>query len=106
MLERLWRTRRPEQAVPSELVVLLDYTNYRGERGTRRVVPQRVWFGATSWHPQDGWLLEAYDVEKQAQRDFALSCIHSMTPETGEATADVLDRRGSAQSTGSVRISL
>lgn len=50
-----------------------DYINYRGERSTRRVIPDRVWFGSTSWHPEPQWLLSAVDLDKDsAQRDFAL----------------------------------
>lgn len=52
--------------------VLIGYTNYRGEYSRRKIVPARVWFGSTEWHPEEQWLLEAYDVEKGAVRDFAL----------------------------------
>ncbi len=40
------------------------YTNYRGETGYRDIVPQEIWFGATQWHPEEQWLLDAHDVEK------------------------------------------
>ena len=32
-------------------VVTIDYTNYRGERAYRTVLPVRIWFGETEWHP-------------------------------------------------------
>ena len=54
----------------SEVAIL--YTNYRGETALRRVIPQRLWFGATSWHPEEGWLLDAIDVEKGELRSFAM----------------------------------
>lgn len=52
--------------------VTLTYTNWRGETAERTILPQRLWFGATEWHPEPQWLLTAIDVEKGAERDFAL----------------------------------
>jgi len=52
--------------------VSILYTNYRGETAIRRIVPQRLWFGATTWHPEEGWLLDAVDVEKGEVRSFAM----------------------------------
>jgi predicted DNA-binding transcriptional regulator YafY len=57
--------------------VSIVYTNYRGETARRRIIPQRVWFGATKWHPDEQWLLDAFDVEKQSARSFALRDIQS-----------------------------
>jgi hypothetical protein len=57
-------------AAAGEVAIL--YTNYRGETAIRRIVPQRLWFGATSWHPEEGWLLDAVDVEKGELRSFAM----------------------------------
>lgn len=48
------------------------YTNYRGETARRRVVPATLRFGATQYHPTPQWLLDAFDVEKQAERTFAM----------------------------------
>lgn len=53
------------------------YTNYRGETARRKIIPQRLWFGATQWHPDEQWLLDAIDVEKKAPRSFALRDIKS-----------------------------
>jgi predicted DNA-binding transcriptional regulator YafY len=53
------------------------YTNYRGETARRRIIPQRLWFGATKWHPDEQWLLDAIDVEKKSQRSFALRDIQT-----------------------------
>jgi hypothetical protein len=53
------------------------YTNYRGETAVRKIVPERIWFGSTEWHPKDQWLLDALDVEKQAKRSFALKDIRA-----------------------------
>jgi predicted DNA-binding transcriptional regulator YafY len=57
--------------------VRIVYTNYRGETSIRRVIPVRLWFGATEWHPAEQWLLDAFDVDKQAQRSFAVKDIRA-----------------------------
>lgn len=57
--------------------VQVVYTNYRGETAIREIIPDRIWFGSTEWHPKDQWLLDAFDVEKQAKRSFALKDIRA-----------------------------
>lgn len=67
--------KNPNQAV------WIDYTNYRGERAVRRVVPWEIIWGANEWHPEPQWLLRAYDPEKKAPREFAMKSIHNwLTP--------------------------
>ena len=58
--------------------IVVDYTNWRGERRERVIEPRRVWFGTTEHHPEPQWFLAALDVEKDQTRDFALRDIHSM----------------------------
>ncbi len=54
-------------------VVSLPYRNWRGETAVRSFIPRRLWWGSDEWHPEPQWLLTALDVEKGAERDFALS---------------------------------
>lgn len=61
--------------------VLLDYTNHRGERATRIVLPVDLRFGTSPYHDGAQWFLEAYDVAKGADRSFAMRDIHSWKPE-------------------------
>ena len=51
------------------------YRNHRGEVAVRRVMPGRVWYGRTPWHPGACWLLRALDLDKDEERDFALDHI-------------------------------
>jgi len=44
----------------------------KGERGVRRVKPIKLWWGSTQWHPEPQWLLKAMDLDKDAERDFAV----------------------------------
>jgi predicted DNA-binding transcriptional regulator YafY len=55
--------------------VCIRYRNYRGETAVRRIQPRHIWFGATSWHPEPQWLMDALDLDKGAERSFALSDI-------------------------------
>jgi predicted DNA-binding transcriptional regulator YafY len=58
-------------------VVQIVYTNYKGETAIRQILPQRMWYGATEWHPEKQWLLDAIDVEKNALRAFAMKDIRA-----------------------------
>ena len=57
-------------------IVRIDYINYRGERGIRRVIPET----AATWAKFAGtqalqWILDAWDVDKGALRSFAIADI-------------------------------
>lgn len=65
-----------------KLIVTIDYTNYRGERATRRICPESISFQSNHWHPESQWLLTAFDVEKGANRTFAMKDIHSWSVES------------------------
>lgn len=57
--------------------VIIDYTNWKGERSTRTILPIRIYWGSNEWHKENQWLLEAHDIDKKAVRNFALKDIHS-----------------------------
>lgn len=58
-------------------VVTIDYTNWRGERSTRKIGPLRIDFTSNEWHPESQWMVQAVDIEKGEKRWFALDNIHS-----------------------------
>jgi hypothetical protein len=68
-----------EQALPAhytnEQVVKVRYRNYRGEVAIRTIVPIKVWWGSTEFHPHKQWILTVWDCEKNAERDYALQDI-------------------------------
>jgi hypothetical protein len=75
------------QATP----ITFTYKNYRGEVATRTATPKAIWFGVTEWHPEPGWLMTAYDLEKAADRDFALAdCSFALREVTVQEAARVL----------------
>jgi predicted DNA-binding transcriptional regulator YafY len=57
-------------------VVVIDYTNWRGERRNRRILPERIFFGPTKWHGDPCWHIEAMDKDTNEIRMFALHMIH------------------------------
>lgn len=61
--------------------VKITYCNHSGETAQRTIVPRDIYFGDGSpWHAGEQWLLLAWDVEKQAERTFALAEIIDWEP--------------------------
>lgn len=58
----------------------IDYTNWRGERGVRQIRPCDLTWGSNTYHREPQWLLRAWDVERQAIREFAFRDIHRISP--------------------------
>ncbi len=58
-------------------IVVINYTNWKGVTALRKIIPKKIFFGSTEWHKEEQWLLEAYDVDKNADRSFAIKDIKS-----------------------------
>lgn len=65
--------------------VMIDYTNHAGVRAIREIIPGCLLLGSTEWHHETQYLLDAYDVGKDAVRTFAMKDIHAWAP-TNTAT--------------------
>jgi hypothetical protein len=65
-------------------VVSVVYTNYRGVTALRRIIPRRIWFGHTEWHPGEQWILDVLDVEKGVERSFAMADIREWPAPSSE----------------------
>lgn len=70
---------------PGQRVKIL-YKNWRGETAWRLIQPGHMSFRSTLQHLEMQWLLEAFDVEKKAWRDFALGNITQWQPAPGLAS--------------------
>ena len=57
----------------NEKEVRIIYTNYRGETRIRKIIPKKIWFGHNEWHPTSQWILDAFDIEKSAERSFSMN---------------------------------
>ena len=53
------------------------YTNWRGETAQRLIIPISIYWGKTEWHPEEQWLMNVWDVERGAYREYALRDIKS-----------------------------
>jgi hypothetical protein len=86
--------------IEPEQVVVIDYTNHAGTRSMRRIIPVRLWFGSSEFHPAaigPQWYLRALDIDKGdpenpraalPERDFLFTSIHeSMTLDLWEKRA-------------------
>lgn len=78
------RRKRPghrDYVVEPKHVVVIDYTNWKGERRTRRIVPipNTLTFRETPHHKPAQWVFDALDLEREdhARRTFALRSVHS-----------------------------
>ena len=68
----------PNSEEKDNMKVEIDYTNYRGERRLRKILPLRWSFGQNAYH-KDGeqWFVTAVDLETEQIRTFAMKDIHS-----------------------------
>ncbi|HEY8359484.1 MAG TPA: hypothetical protein VIL30_18695 [Ramlibacter sp.] len=75
------------EAVSDDLLVF-GYTNWRGEYAERTAIPLRIEHKESEWHgPGLHWVMVAFDVEKQAERDFLLKDLGLRSPIQGEVKA-------------------
>lgn len=51
------------------------YTNYKGDRGIRRIIPEKISFDKTPYYPRKGWLLHGFDLDKKEIRVFSMEKI-------------------------------
>lgn len=54
------------------MTIQFDYVNWQGVKATRKAEVQSFHYGATEYHPEEQWLMSAWDSEKQANRVFAI----------------------------------
>jgi len=59
----------------SDTPLVFKYKNYENKISIRHVIPEKIYFGKTKWHPKKQWLLEAFDLEKEEKRIFAVKDI-------------------------------
>ncbi|MGM9923873.1 MAG: hypothetical protein ACI35R_06450 [Bacillus sp. (in: firmicutes)] len=52
--------------------IRFDYVNWKGVKSSRKVVVTSFLYGITEYHPEPQWLLDAYDLEKEEHRVFAM----------------------------------
>ena len=64
-----------EESFEKEQQVKILYTNWKGVTSYRSIIPKSIEFKSTEWHKEKQWILNAFDIDKQADRGFALKDI-------------------------------
>ncbi len=47
------------------------YRNWKGRVAVRRIIPIEMRFESNQWHPEEQWILHAYDIDEKDERGFA-----------------------------------
>ena len=55
--------------------VHIKYKNWKDVVSFRMVIPNRIYYGSTEYHPEPQWLMEAFDCDKRELRTFAMKDI-------------------------------
>lgn len=65
----------PDQssAATEGAAIEFEYTNWEGRKGIRQAIPLNIRFGKSEWHDVPQWLMLAYDIDKQAEREYAMA---------------------------------
>lgn len=63
------------------------YRNWEGKVADRSVRPKRIFFGKSEWHPDPQFMLLAHDLDRDAERCFALQDILEFLPPPVEPAA-------------------
>lgn len=53
--------------------IIFDYVNWKGEESERHAIVNFIYYGSTTQHEEEQWLVKCYDVEKKDWRTFALN---------------------------------
>jgi predicted DNA-binding transcriptional regulator YafY len=65
------------QALDDSTVVQFAYMNWKDEVAVRTVRPLEMYFGTHEKHPTPRWILRAFDLDKGAERHFAMERVRS-----------------------------
>jgi hypothetical protein len=60
-------------------VMQFRYKNYRGKMGIRNVLVKGFFYGETAYHPMPQFFLSGFDLDKEANREFAVNDIYEVT---------------------------
>lgn len=58
-----------------EATIKVFYTNYRGEKAERKIIPLRTYYGENEYHKEKQWILVVWDLDKNDYREYAFKDI-------------------------------
>jgi hypothetical protein len=73
-------------AIKGDPALSCMYRNWRGEVSERHFRIREFWHGSTEWHLGRCLLLRAFDIDKQADRDFCVADFDTSTLKIKEPT--------------------
>lgn len=65
----------PEILIFANEKIKVKYKNHKGEISDRTIIPKKIYYGSTNYHPNNGWLLEVFDIEKNDKRTYSFNDI-------------------------------
>lgn len=68
-------------------IVNITYTNYNHQTRTYRIIPTKIEFTKSQWHPEEQWILIAFDLDRNCERWFAMKDIQTW----GKGESDLFD---------------
>jgi predicted DNA-binding transcriptional regulator YafY len=71
--------------LPSSREVSILYRNWKGEVAWRRIVPLSIRFESSQWHPVPQWVMRALDIDREAERSFAIADIQNWKPSSARS---------------------
>jgi hypothetical protein len=48
------------------------YTNWKGVKAKRNILPFFIYYGSNQWHKEKQWLVKVWDLDKKAFRTYTL----------------------------------
>jgi len=52
--------------------IKVKYKNWKNEITIRTIIPQNIYYGSTKFHKTEQWLMDVWDIEKDALRTYAM----------------------------------
>ena len=71
-------------------IVKILYKNWKNITSYRKIIPLSIDFQSNEWHKEEQWILNAFDVEKQDNRGFAIKDIKEWI--TSDSTNNTLEK--------------
>ena len=66
---------QPPMVKKSKPQLVFKYKNWENKTSIRHIIPEKIYFGKTKWHPKKQWFLKAWDLDKKEKRTFAVKDI-------------------------------
>ena len=73
------------------------YINHAGKTAVRNVISPTLFWGVSDFYPEPQWLLNAFDIDKQAWRTFAVAAVTMLEQNSNEGCASAAIATGAVE---------